>query len=74
MLETVTAQPAAPNLADQLERDRLEHRRRRLSMVIAALEDRRRERDMTPLPLIHALQGFREELRETEQRLAALAG
>jgi len=63
------------SLGRRLERDRLAHRARRLEQVITALEARRRyheERDAAPLPLVQALLGFRDELRETERALRTL--
>lgn len=63
------------NLATQLERVRLAHRIARLRTVVAALEERRSLREgATPLPLIQALRGFRDELRAAERRLDTLDG
>lgn len=68
--------PRSPHLGLRLERDRLEHRARRLEEAILALEARREyrhSRGSVPLPLVQAIIGFREELRQTEQRLRTLS-
>lgn len=68
--------PRSPHLGLRLERDRLEHRARRLQEAILALEARRRyrhERGSVPVPLVQAIDGFRQELRRTEQRLRTLS-
>jgi hypothetical protein len=63
----------ALTLNDRLERSRLMHREARLTLVLAALDDRVRELDRhgkrTPEPLLAALDGFREELAAVRARL-----
>jgi hypothetical protein len=75
---SLTALPNPASLGAALERQRLEHRARRLLRVIAALDERRlyRERSdgATPAALREAIAGFQSELGEVERRLALLAG
>jgi hypothetical protein len=63
----------ALTLNDRLEPSRLMHREARLTLVLAALDDRVRELDRhgkrTPEPLLAALDGFREELAAVRARL-----
>jgi hypothetical protein len=62
----------ALTLNETLEQTRLIHREARLTLVIAALDDRVRELDRhdkrTPEPLLVALHEFREELATVRAR------
>lgn len=68
-----TAAPLRPNsLGADLERRRLLHRERRLSRVVAALEERaRRYEDGPPAGLRESLAGFRDELADVRDALAS---
>jgi hypothetical protein len=59
-------------LNDRLEQTRLIHREARLTLVVAALDDRVRElerhENRTPEPLLAALHEFREELATVRAR------
>jgi hypothetical protein len=59
-------------LNDRLEQTRLIHREARLTLVVAALDDRVRELERhhkrSPAPLLAALHGFREELATVRAR------
>jgi hypothetical protein len=74
---SLTALPNPKSLGAALERQRLEHRRRRLERVLAALDDRRMFREeadgTVPPPLREAIHGFRQELDTVERRLELLA-
>jgi hypothetical protein len=63
----------APVLRDDLERWRLSHRQARLTVVLAALDDRlaelRRHGRRPPEPLLAARRSFREELAAVRARL-----
>lgn len=65
-------------LADRLEYQRLEHRARRMQMVLSALEDRALHRHgdahTAPPPLRHAIRDFRLELDSVRRRMADLGG
>lgn len=67
---------AAATIAAELERDRLEHRVRRMELVIAALRDRvlhrRAVTGAIPLPLRQAIAGFELELNALRHRLAQI--
>ena len=73
---SLTALPNPKSLGAALERQRLEHRQRRLKRVLAALDDRRmfrEEADRTvPPALREAIHGFRQELDSVERRLELL--
>jgi hypothetical protein len=73
---TFTALPNPKSLGAALERQRLEHRARRLQRVLAALDDRRLYREQSdgaiPPPLREAIHGFRQELDAVEHRLDLL--
>ena len=60
----------------QLERDRLEHRLRRIEMVTRALRERALHRDAelgtTPAPLREAIATFEIERDEIQRRLRCL--
>ena len=72
-----TALPNPKSLGAALERQRLEHRQRRLKRVLSALEDRRTFRQeadgSVPPALREAIGGFRQELDAVERRLDLLA-
>jgi hypothetical protein len=70
---SLTALPNPKSLGAALERQRLEHRARRLQRVLTALEDRYLYRDATPPALREAIHGFRTELDAVERRLELLA-
>ena len=72
MLELVTHLTGVL-LGAALERQRLEHRARRLERVLAALEDRYVYRDSLPPAMREAIHDFRSELDAVERRLALLA-
>ncbi len=65
-------------IAVALERDRLEHRLRRMERVLSALRDRAVFRDAEigtqPPALRHAIAGFEDELAAVRQRLDQLHG
>ena len=67
------AEQVDQSLAVRLERDRLRHRERRLSLVVRELRtraDARREEDgRVPAPLGSALGQFQAELRAVRSRL-----
>ena len=73
---SLTALPNPKSLGAALERQRLEHRRRRLERVLLALEDRRTFREESdgsvPPALREAIGGFRQELDAVERRLVLL--
>lgn len=75
---SLTALPNPKSLGAALERQRLEHRARRLERVLAALDDRRLYRERadgaTPPALREAIHDFRTELEAVERRLELLAG
>ena len=61
------------SLGHRLEHERIEHRARRVRLVLAALQDRAvlRSRDgVVPPPLQEAIRGFHTELRTLNQRLS----
>lgn len=74
---SLTIPPNPKSLGAALERQRLEHRQRRLKRVLAALEDRRTFREeadgSVPRALREAIGDFRQELEAVERRLALLA-
>lgn len=61
-------------MRDRLEYQRLEHRARRMEMVLSALEDRaiHRHDGDAPAPLRHAIRDFRLELVSLRRRMRAL--
>jgi hypothetical protein len=67
---------AHETIAAGLERDRLEHRARRIERVLTALEERAVYRHavtgITPTPLEHAIADFRRELGRVRRRLSEL--
>ena len=69
----MTHAPPQPPLASDLERDRLEHRARRLDRVARELraraEAKRAHHGHVPAPLGSALAGFQSELRSVRSRL-----
>ena len=66
--------PAPPSVGQTLERQRLEHRIRRVEQGLAALEHRAtlRTRQGAPPPLTHAVREFSAELSRLNGRLAEL--
>jgi hypothetical protein len=65
----------APTLGAQLERERLEHRVRRIERVLVVLRHQRRQanaRGRAPSGLEQAIAGFGEELGDVRDRLRAL--
>lgn len=70
------ASMSAATIALQLERDRLEHRVRRIELVTSALRDRAVYRHAvmgtTPLPLRAAIEDFEIELAAMRRRLNEL--
>jgi hypothetical protein len=64
-----------PSLGSTRERDRLEHRTRRMERVIRELrgraDERRRHDGHVPAPLGLAIRGFEDELRRMRRRLGA---
>jgi hypothetical protein len=75
-IASLTALPNPKSIGAALERQRLEHRARRLERVLAALDDRRLYREQaesgTPPALREAIHGFRTELDAVERRLELL--
>lgn len=73
---SLTALPNPKSIGAALERQRLEHRQRRLKRVLAALDDRRMFREeadgSVPPALREAIHGFRQELDSVERRLELL--
>lgn len=67
----------ADTIAAQLERDRLEHRLRRIEIVVSALRERAVYRHSAigtpPLPLLHAIDDFEGEMTNLRLRLRQLA-
>lgn len=67
----------AVTIAQALERDRLEHRARRMELVIGALRDRARHHQAhsggAPPPLLEAIVGFERELNALRHRLEEIA-
>jgi len=70
-----TLTPRAPHtISEDLRRDRLQHRERRLTRVVAALEDRvRQHREGPPRPLRQAAADFSRELHHVQAQLRRLA-
>jgi hypothetical protein len=67
--------PLVPTLGESLERQRLEHRLRRVKHALIALEERttlRTDGDRMPAPLVGAVREFSAELSRLDQRLAEL--
>lgn len=71
---SLTAVPNPASLGAALERQRLEHRARRLRRVLAALDNRYLYAEQTPPALREAIHDFRSELDAVEHRLQLLAG
>jgi hypothetical protein len=66
----------AETIADQLERDRLAHRARRIELVTSALHNRavycHKVRGTTPVPLQQAIDSFEREVIALRRRLTEL--
>ena len=68
-----SARASNGTLGRKLELDRLEHRARRLQLVIAVLRERASASDSGPAPagLRHAINDFARELSQVQRRLRA---
>jgi hypothetical protein len=72
-MRTTTRTANHITLGAKLERERLQHKERRLESVVRELhqraEARRRQAGFVPAPLGHALRDFELELRSLRERL-----